>query len=70
MYERQRIQTTKQALGIMHKERTKISVQHRTELDKNIKRQRQTQRIPISCKENGKETKGRRIPVQNQKCEQ
>jgi len=43
---------------------------YRTKLDKNTTRQRQTRRMPTSYKGDGKETKGRRISVQNQKREQ
>jgi hypothetical protein len=68
MYVRQRT-NNKASLEIMHKERIKTSVRYGTKFDKNIIRQKQTQRIPTSCKGDGKETKGRRISVQNQKRE-
>jgi len=50
---------------------TKSELKHlhntKPNLIKNTTRQRQTQRIPTSCKRDGKDTKGRRISVQNQK---
>jgi len=52
------------------KESDKCSCAQTTKHLWNTTRQRQTQRIPTSCKRDGKETKGRRISVQNQKCGQ
>jgi len=57
----------KASSGIMHKEWTKTFTRYRTKSNKNTTRQRQTQRIPTSCKKDGKETKGRRISIQKQK---